>query len=143
MAGFGESPQRKRSRVRFLSTSNKVTPTTLAMQPQTEILETATNLTYHGLKQYQEKWGSMYYEEVFQQIDIFLENPIDFKKAFARKHIIRAAGIEVPLISTEHLKLIKRQSGRKQDLSDIEALERIFTPPRNRKIWNKFRHGDI
>jgi len=39
------------------------------------------------------------------------------------KIIISAKGISIPIVSREHLKKLKRLSGRPQDLVDIDALE--------------------
>lgn len=61
----------------------------------------------------------------YQEIDIFLENPIDFEKAYASKKILQVSAVDIPLASLHDLQLIKQKSGRKQDLSDIEALKRI------------------
>lgn len=61
----------------------------------------------------------------YQEIDIFLENPIDFQKAYANKNIIEVSAVDIPLVSLHDLQLIKKKSGRKQDMSDIEALKRI------------------
>lgn len=61
----------------------------------------------------------------FQEIDIFLENPIDFKEAYAERNEVRVGSIKIPLASMHHLELLKEKSGRAQDLSDIEALKKI------------------
>ena len=59
----------------------------------------------------------------FQVIDILLENPIPFDEIDKEKIIISAKGISIPIVSREHLKKLKRLSGRPQDLVDIDALE--------------------
>ena len=61
----------------------------------------------------------------YQQVDIFIENPIEFGKAYSRKEKIKAADFEIYIISIDDLIKIKRKSGRKQDLCDIEALKKI------------------
>ncbi|MCK4527300.1 nucleotidyl transferase AbiEii/AbiGii toxin family protein [candidate division WOR-3 bacterium] len=61
----------------------------------------------------------------FEILDIILEYPIPFEKMYARKVILEAEGIEIPLISRDDLIEMKKNSGRKQDLSDVEILKRI------------------
>jgi len=61
----------------------------------------------------------------YQEIDIFLENPIDFRAAYAEKNVVSVGRINIPLASIHHLELIKEKSGRAQDLSDIESLKKI------------------
>ncbi len=61
----------------------------------------------------------------YQQIDVFIENPIDFDAAYKSRETVRAGGLEIPLISLDHLIILKKISARKQDLSDIEALKKV------------------
>ncbi|MFH1773829.1 MAG: nucleotidyltransferase [Methanobacteriota archaeon] len=61
----------------------------------------------------------------YQQIDIFIENPIDFDAAYKSREIVKAGGLEIPLISLDHLIILKKISARKQDLSDIETLKKV------------------
>lgn len=60
-----------------------------------------------------------------QEIDIFIDSPIDFEKAYKKKTSVTAKGIKIPLISINDLIKLKRISGRNQDLADVEALERV------------------
>lgn len=60
----------------------------------------------------------------YQQVDIFLDNPIDFEEASRTRELIAAEGIRIPLISLENLIKLKRELGREQDLSDVEALKK-------------------
>jgi hypothetical protein len=61
-----------------------------------------------------------------QEIDIFIKNPIDFKRAYKNREEIRAKDIIIPLASIDDLIKIKEKSGRKQDLADIEALKKLI-----------------
>ncbi|MDI6840037.1 MAG: hypothetical protein QMD71_04150 [bacterium] len=61
----------------------------------------------------------------FESIDIFVDNPIRFEIAEQNKKIVTAGEIKIPLISINHLIELKKVSGRKQDLSDIEHLQEI------------------
>ena len=58
-------------------------------------------------------------------IDIFLEEPIPFHEVDAGIVRMTAKGVTIPVLSVEHLKRLKRISGRPQDLADIEALDQL------------------
>jgi hypothetical protein len=58
-------------------------------------------------------------------IDVFLDEPIPFAELDAAMVRMTAKGTTIPVVSAEHLKRIKRISGRPQDLADIEALESL------------------
>lgn len=61
----------------------------------------------------------------FEEIDILIDNPIDFEEIDKTKEVIKAKNISIPLVSIDHLIKLKEKSGRKQDEADIEALEKI------------------
>jgi len=63
----------------------------------------------------------------YQQIDIFLDNPMDFEEASKAKYITAAKKIKIPLLSIDHLIKLKKELGREQDLADVEALEKVKT----------------
>lgn len=58
-------------------------------------------------------------------VDFFLENPIDFKKAFGRRKILKVEDFEIYLIDIEDLIKMKQKSKRLQDKADLEHLKRI------------------
>ena len=60
-----------------------------------------------------------------QLVDVFIDEPIPYSEAREGRKAFEAAGIRIPTVSVEHLKALKRISGRPQDLADIEALEAI------------------
>lgn len=60
-----------------------------------------------------------------QQVDIFVKNPIAFGEAWRARKRLKAGGIEIPLISLDHLIRLKRQAGRRQDRSDLQALTQL------------------
>ncbi|MCK4352496.1 hypothetical protein KAW65_03715 [candidate division WOR-3 bacterium] len=64
-------------------------------------------------------------EKLFEEVDVFVENLIDFETVGKDKKIVRAENIEIPIISIKHLIDLKKKAGRKQDISDIEALEQV------------------
>lgn len=64
-------------------------------------------------------------ENELEQIDIMVENYIDFDIAYENREIIKAKDIEISLISIDDLIELKKIAGRKRDEMDIEALEKI------------------
>ena len=64
-------------------------------------------------------------EEQGKLIDVFVDEPIPFDEIERDRKVIKAEDIEIPIVSIDHLKRLKRISGRPQDLADIEALEEM------------------
>jgi predicted nucleotidyltransferase len=61
-----------------------------------------------------------------RRIDIMTNiSGVKFEQAYANKTTISIEGIEVPVISLEHLIINKRASARTQDLADVEKLESV------------------
>jgi predicted nucleotidyltransferase len=59
-------------------------------------------------------------------IDVFVYEPFDFEKEFARaKWEPVAGGVRAPVVSYETLMAMKRQAGRDKDLMDIQALKKL------------------
>jgi hypothetical protein len=61
----------------------------------------------------------------YEEIDVFLDNPIDFADAYARRQDVPVQDFTVPLSSVMDLIAMKRMADREQDRSDIEALTRL------------------
>ena len=61
----------------------------------------------------------------YREIDIFIENPIDFEIIEKDKEVIKAGKLNIPVVSLTHLIRLKKLSRRKQDLLDLEALEKL------------------
>ncbi len=57
------------------------------------------------------------------EVDVLMEELIPFSDLEAQALTKRASGITIKVASIEHIKALKRMSGRAQDLADIEALE--------------------
>ena len=64
-------------------------------------------------------------EDDYKGIDIVLVHPLDFSQAFVNKTSKQINSIEIYLVSINDLITMKRASGRRQDLSDIEMLEKV------------------
>ena len=62
----------------------------------------------------------------YEEIDLFLEHPIDFEAAYARRRNVAIGDIMIPLVSIGDLIAMKRMTGRQQDRSDIEALTQLL-----------------
>jgi len=61
----------------------------------------------------------------YEEVDLILDHPLDFGKAYARREVVRAGRITIPLVSLRDLMKLKEHSGRLQDLSDLEALRKV------------------
>lgn len=61
----------------------------------------------------------------FEEIDILIKCPIEFKELDKAKRVVRAKYINIPIVSVDHLIKLKEMSGRKQDEADVEALKKI------------------
>ena len=61
----------------------------------------------------------------FEMIDMFVDEPIPFKELYKEKKIARAQGINIPLISIDHLLKLKSKAKRPKDLDDIVQLKAI------------------
>lgn len=59
------------------------------------------------------------------RLDIFVEEPFSFANELAQAKWEHIAGIQAPVLRLERLLQMKRDSGRPQDLLDIEQLEII------------------
>jgi hypothetical protein len=58
----------------------------------------------------------------FAEVDVFIDNPLDYQRVSKNKKIYKIAGLSIPLVSLEDLKELKKLSGRAQDEADINAL---------------------
>jgi len=70
-----------------------------------------------------------------KHIDIFIKNPIDFKKAYQSRTIIHLKDIPISLANIDDLIELKRLLGRPRDLEDIHHLNKI-------KELRENTHGD-
>lgn len=63
--------------------------------------------------------------EQYRIIDIVFHHPFDFDACYSRRVERHDDAINIPLIEINDLIAMKRFANRKQDLSDIEALEQV------------------
>ncbi len=62
----------------------------------------------------------------YEEVDLFLENPVAFEGAYARRVEVPVGEIHIPIASIADLITMKRMAGREQDRSDIEALTQLL-----------------
>jgi hypothetical protein len=60
----------------------------------------------------------------FQEIDILLSHSLDFENAYKKRLVKSAEGFDISIVSMDDLIKLKKESGRAQDLSDIEMLRK-------------------
>jgi hypothetical protein len=60
-----------------------------------------------------------------REVDLFVENPIDFDLLYERSQIVPLATTNVRIASIEDLIQLKRLANRPEDQRDIEALQAI------------------
>lgn len=94
------------------------------------------NLGDFASKENREKWINEKGAVVFslhnmprfdRTVDVFIKNPIKYVELDEAKLSLNVSGIEVPIVSIDHLIQLKKMANRKQDVSDIEALEKVKT----------------
>ncbi len=64
-------------------------------------------------------------EKPFAEVDILIDEPIEFKKIWERRVKYEAGDVFLPTASIDDLIAMKSKSARDKDLSDIAALNRI------------------
>ncbi len=67
---------------------------------------------------------SFYHSEKNQRVvDIIIDYPLEFEEIMERARLLQVEDVNVPILSIDDLILLKRSSGREQDLSDAALLE--------------------
>jgi len=61
----------------------------------------------------------------YQELDVFIKNPLEFGGAYKKRTKCRAGGLFIPVVSIDDLIVMKEAAGRKQDKSDIPALKKL------------------
>lgn len=61
-----------------------------------------------------------------RELDIFVENQVNFETLWHNKVVIDlGGGLKVPVVCVDHLIELKRFANRKQDIADIESLQKV------------------
>lgn len=61
----------------------------------------------------------------YEQVDVFLHDPIAFEEAYERRRIVAASDFEISIISLKDLKKLKLDAGREKDLADLKQLSKV------------------
>ena len=59
------------------------------------------------------------------EIDLVIETPIPYEQLKSRAIFINVEKVEIPVIALDDLIRVKKESGRQQDLRDLDNLEKI------------------
>jgi len=65
-------------------------------------------------------------QKPFEQVDLFLVNPMSFEEAYERGKHMNIGGINVTLISVDDLITMKTSTGRPRDLEDVHHLKKVM-----------------
>ena len=60
-----------------------------------------------------------------EELDVILENDINFNKAYESKDIVKAGSIKIPILSINQLIKQKQNVGRERDTLDVKTLKKI------------------
>jgi hypothetical protein len=60
------------------------------------------------------------------EIDLLIDTPVPYAQIKKRALSIEIQGVSIPVVSIPDLIRLKRKTGRRQDLSDIQHLKKIF-----------------
>jgi predicted nucleotidyltransferase len=61
----------------------------------------------------------------YEQVDVFLHDPIVFEEAYRRRRVVSADDFEISVVSLKDLKKLKQAAGRAKDLSDLKQLSKV------------------
>ncbi len=61
----------------------------------------------------------------YEVIDVFVKEPLPFSQLWRSREKIKLDNTIIPVISLEYLIKLKKEANRKQDVSDIEALNKL------------------
>ncbi len=61
----------------------------------------------------------------FEVVDIVIEQPLDFNKAYENRVIKNINNINVSVVSLDDLTIMKKLSGRVKDLDDVKKLKQV------------------
>jgi predicted nucleotidyltransferase len=61
----------------------------------------------------------------FEQVDVFLREPIGFDFVYERRKVFRVNGVAISVASLRDLKALKLKAGREKDISDIKHITRL------------------
>lgn len=62
-------------------------------------------------------------EKSYEEVDIIIDSPVNFKKVFKNAKKIKVGKLRLPVISVKDLIKMKKATGREKDLRDIKELK--------------------
>ena len=62
----------------------------------------------------------------FKNIDVFINDPMPFKKIYEHRKNAVIEGVKIPLVDVEHLRILKERANRPQDIIDLRQLDEII-----------------
>lgn len=65
-------------------------------------------------------------ESGYEEVDIIIDSPLDFKDAIKDAIKVRVGGLNLPVISVKNFIKMKKKTGRDRDLRDIEEIKEII-----------------
>jgi hypothetical protein len=69
-------------------------------------------------------------------VDVMIDHPVEFRRAYLRRETIRPGGLSIPLAGIPDMLRMKRLASREQDLYDIAFLKGV---ERHRKARKRSR----
>jgi len=66
-----------------------------------------------------------FYRAEFEIIDVFIQDTLNFEKAYKNKQVFKAGRTNIPAVPYNMLIQMKRETGRERDLLDTGYLEKI------------------
>ena len=76
---------------------------------------------------------NFYKDQELKEVDIIIETPVPYEKARKTALTVKCGRLTLPVISIEHLIVMKKKSNRPVDKLDIQDLKRIKTLRERRK----------
>lgn len=64
-------------------------------------------------------------ERSYEEVDIIIDSPVDFRKANKDAVKVKAGGLTLPVISVKNFIKMKRSAGRDKDKSDIKEIKML------------------
>jgi hypothetical protein len=61
----------------------------------------------------------------FEIVDVFVDEPVPFRRTYARRETVKAGALSIPVVSRGDLIALKKLSARPQDLEDIKMLREL------------------
>jgi len=76
-------------------------------------------------------------KEQFEHMDVLLQFPLTFSKAYKNRKMAKAGSLKIPIASIEDLIKLKEKAGRDRDILDIGVLKQIRKLDREKKKIKK------